>query len=276
MKKFTDPQEYMDKMDFFTHQNKDAIKNCYYMFDEVTRLINSRRLFYEMTDDALLIFRDEDSFYHVSFIVAKDSNTRISADKLCTTGIINRGDVKSEKLIQTEEAAKKLGFTFCHCNRKYSVDVEAVLVKRKEEYLALDKQLKEQGFGLIYYDDTHFDAVSELWDTYLVPENLSADDRKDNIKQTILVCNSKNQDYCGVVTPKFHGNDNICHLVVNLDYWDKNLSFYLYYHALLILSKHGFKQARTWVADDNVFSLRFQKKYFDILDTGLKSYSYSL
>ena len=209
MVKFTNPQEYKDKLNFFTHKNKGTIKNCYYMFDEAARLINEGHLFYEMTDDAFLLFKDENKFYHVSFIVAKNSKTRITADKLCTTGIAVKGEEKSEKIMQTEEAVERLGFTFQHCNRMYSIDIEESLANKKDEYIALEKQLKEHDFDLMHYNDAFFDIVKELWDSYLVAENIPYDDWNENIKESLLVFNSQNQDCGGVVMPKFQGNNNI-------------------------------------------------------------------
>lgn len=276
MQMFTTSEQYKSIIADFKRKNKSLVQNCYYMFDEVKKLIEEKRLYYTVTEDALLIFRDEGKYYHVAFMVSKEfKKIQMNAVKPCITGVVNKGDEESPKVTECRNMAERLGFSFIHCNRMYVINVSDRLSCLQDEYMELSKNLEQLGIVRRSYEDCYFSKIKELWEDYLVEFNIPKEDWEIHIKDSVLIVDTgSGNELCGVIMPKMCSNDNIRHLVVNPLYWDKNLSMFLFYSVLEVLRENGFKTANTWIADDNIFSIKCQKKYLHIKDTGLKSYQY--
>lgn len=278
MQIFATSEQYKYVIADFKRKNKGLVQNCYYMFDEVKKLIEEKRLYYIVNDEALLIFRDEGKYYHVNFLVSKEyRKEQINVEKPCATGIVNRDGADSQKVRECRDMAERLGFSFTCCYGMYVMDIHDRLICLKDEYIKLSKRLNESGCVICQYNECYFPEIQKLWNRYLVKFNIPNEDWEVHIKNSILIVNKglKNE-LCGVVMPRLCSNDNLCHLVVDPLYRGKKMGVLLYYNLLEVLRAKGYKTAYQWIADDNISFINCQKKYFRIKATGFKSYQYVL
>lgn len=276
MKMFTTSEQYKSIIADFKRKNKSLVQNCYYMFDEVKKLIEEKRLYYTVTEDALLIFRDEGKYYYINFMASKDfKGIKIYADKPCTTRIISKDNSGAQKATECREMAERLGLLFINCYRMYEINVNDRLMCLKEIYTELLRSLNQSGFVIRQYEECYFSEVERLWNQYLIKFNIPNEDWVVHIKNSILIVNVGSENkLCGVVMPRPCSNDNICHVVVDPLYRGRKMGVLLYYNLLEVLRAKGYKTAYQWIADDNISFINCQKKYFHIKATGFKSYQY--
>lgn len=278
MKAFQSIKEYKEILVAFRRQNKKTIKNIYYMFDEVTQLIEKKMLYYDLYDDALIIFRDEGRYWHVSFIIAEDFSTKLHImEKPCTIGVPDKGSENSEKVQKICQTVEKLGLAFLHCNRMYQIDVPECLTRLDDECREIKLKLEQVGIILMDFKEEYREDILHLWDEYLVCINLNREDCEEGIKDVLIAVDTNVNKVCGVTMPRYHHkNDNIAHIVVEPEYRQYKVSLFLDYMLLRNLYIRGFQKAYTWIADDNIPSLKFHKRYFHIQNVDVRAYQYIL
>lgn len=312
MEKVKSTNHYRELVSGFKRENKYSVQNLYYMFSEVEKLIRDGKIFYEHSRERLLLYQEEGRFFRVSFLMARDfyesavqqkkvlawkpefagtrvgsgsepeieeetaeSKARLRFQKNCVIVIPDNGMLQSEKAKEAAKGAEILGYQFSHCNRMYEIDIPASLEDLKKTYMELEGRFRQLGLKKRSCKNENIAGIKELWKKCLTDYNISDKDWETNIKESILVVDTKaGNTLCGVIMPRFDGNDNVGHLAVNSEYRRNKIGIFLYWNVLQALAETGMNKACVWVADDNGPAVDFHKRYFQMKECGLCSCQY--
>lgn len=248
------------------NQPGKLINNIYFMPNEIKRLIDLGKIYYESREDGLYFYVDEGDYLHLYFL--KNDEVKLQA-------------LENEKQLVLDFVFKENQQEFVLEQANEWLDIGFTRYKR---YVRMKKNLKEQFFetnksrfvvSFATIDDA--DSIIELWreslDVLSTPLPCVAE-MKDMIEAGNVYCIKDNGDLVAAVYMNCAGKSvTLSHLSVSSKYRKQGIASILVNGALTNMINQGIENCILWVDEKNTPAYKMYEKY-EFIPDGLISDQY--
>lgn len=150
MNKITSYEEYKTLVNQFKSAHKNYYTNNYFMPDKIKRYIDIERAFYSESENALVLYFDENNYYRLCvFADCENDFTIPKSDKRLYLRTSFKDESPTEKLSNFENKLEKNGFTKVSTSIQIRGDIEE-LSNRLVKFQTFKKKLLDKGYKFQY------------------------------------------------------------------------------------------------------------------------------
>lgn len=268
MKKISSLEEYKTILREGHIRCKGGFHNIYLGMEAVNRYLTLGRIYYELNDNSLILYTDEEAYYRVYIQCSLNGILPISAqDKPILNRNIYDNSGKSDRLIQIENMLRQQGFELYD----QSVQVLAKPLEMEEtvraKYDASMAFLKRIPIDIVYAKEEQLDEIISLRNAepLLKPYHFSYQTREEmlgDIKKGYYRCaiNAKGEICAAQHYTVENGILQGDWRAVKEEYKVKyGIGTAMAYQSFLYAIERGIQNNYGWVVRDNVQSLKYHE-----------------
>ncbi len=265
MKKLESFDEYKNIIRNFRLVCKRPFSNVYYMPDDIKRYIALGRAGYEKTENGIVFFFDEETYYRACLYVDEKERFTISPQrKRVLVKNVFEKEKKDEKLQCIENRLTESGFKKAGTSVAIQGESEKLIqrCKHMEKYA---ETLKKKGYYCVEADFSLFEEMERIIvDSGIIKDyqlNYRTDEEKKQLERGSYLCMMKDEgQICAVSACVIeHGIAKGIAMAVKEKYKMHGLAPILTYYRFKWLCEQGIKYIRGWILTDNEPSLRYHQ-----------------
>ncbi|MCH5275689.1 MAG: hypothetical protein J1E65_07600 [Lachnospiraceae bacterium] len=268
MKKISSLEEYKTILKEGRLRCKGGFNNIYLGMEAVSRYLSLGRIYYELNDNSLILYTDEEVYYRIYLLCSLHGSLRISAqDKPILNRNIYIDSDKSDSLIQIEDMLRQQGFEL------YDQSVQALAKPLEMEETVRTKYdasmafLKRIPIDIVYANEKQLDEIISLRNAepLLKPYHFSYQTREEmlrDIEKGFYKCaiNAKGEICAAQHYTVENGTIQGDWRAVKEEYKVKyGIGTAMAYHSFLYAIDRKISNFYGWIVRDNVQSLKYHE-----------------
>lgn len=266
MKKFTNFEEYK-KIYNDINSNKRVLSNGIVSSERFEKLLNENRIFYELVNNGVLIYIDNEDYYFTLYCISEDGNINIKKkDKPVVIKSMYHVN-KKEKQGRANSILEKAGFVLKDTMEQIVGDPDKILKKINKPYELSLRIMNNEGLVLEKFPIARLNELKEMQKNiaqipYYQFDYFTDEELKKEILEGRIICvrNKKNDEICGI-RHFFLEKNNMYGWVVIKDEYKKR------YGMALIFTKYSLEYALNngnlvtgWITNTNFESINYHTK----------------
>lgn len=266
MEKLSNLEEYKSVLREGRIRCKGGFNNMYLTIESVKRYLSLGRLYYELSDDSLCLYTDEEEYYRMYIQCSLNGVSQIYAKgKPILIRNIYRESCKPDNMVQIENTLKQQGFElYDQCVQILAKPLEMEETVRKK-YDASMGFLKRAQIDIVYADEAQLEEIIILRnkEPELKPYHFfyqTKEEMLQDIKDGYYRCavNAEGEVCAAQHFTVANGTIQGDWLAVKEEYKAKyGIGAAMAYHSFTYAIEHNIRNYFGWVAHNNVKSLKY-------------------
>lgn len=266
MDKLNNIEEYTILYKQFRKEHKNLFSNLYMMPQDIERYISLGRAEYEMKEDGLFFYFDEESYYRLCMCVETGKVFNIPRrDKKILVRNLYRKNEQNEKLNNAERNLEKNGFDFVGT----TFQIQGNTMELLQNCSRLNKcflSLEKRGFRCVEADYSQYKEIEELIldsniiKDYQLPYHTEQEKQMMSAGSYLCVINKQNQICAAAISDIKDGIVQNGAIAVKEEYKMLGIALLLTQQRLKWYQKHKIDLSQGWILTNNDASISYNKR----------------